>query len=137
MASFAATVPGTTAGDCETWTSTARAIIRCDRKGCRRAHRAGFTTSTTLRAYEGRPSYSRTVTHNGRTVAYRDRHDLARIICDAFTCTGCGGHGAAFNLIQGSYSAAVKCGPKCRNAVGASCDCQCGGENHGAGHSAI
>jgi peptidoglycan hydrolase-like protein with peptidoglycan-binding domain len=28
----------------------------------------------------------------------------------------------------------VKCGGSCRNAVGPSCDCSCGGANHGKGH---
>lgn len=28
----------------------------------------------------------------------------------------------------------VKCGAMCRNAVGPSCDCSCGGANHGSGH---
>lgn len=28
---------------------------------------------------------------------------------------------------------AIKCGPKCYNATGPSCSCECGGKNHG-GH---
>lgn len=27
-----------------------------------------------------------------------------------------------------------KCGPKCTSALGPSCDCECGGKNHGADH---
>jgi hypothetical protein len=28
----------------------------------------------------------------------------------------------------------IKCGASCRNAVGPSCDCSCGGANHGCNH---
>lgn len=28
-----------------------------------------------------------------------------------------------------------KCGPKCVNATGHDCECQCGGKNHGRGHA--
>lgn len=28
-----------------------------------------------------------------------------------------------------------KCGAKCRNSTGPSCECACGGENHGCGHA--
>jgi hypothetical protein len=28
----------------------------------------------------------------------------------------------------------VKCGARCTNAVGPSCDCSCGGANHSSGH---
>jgi hypothetical protein len=29
----------------------------------------------------------------------------------------------------------IKCGGSCRNAVGPSCDCSCGGANHGHSHA--
>ena len=37
-------------------------------------------------------------------------------------------------LVRGWYAPDVKCGAKCRNAVGPSCDCSCGGANHGCNH---
>ena len=37
--------------------------------------------------------------------------------------------------VEGRYSAAHKCGARCLSATGTSCECQCGGQNHGAGHS--
>lgn len=38
------------------------------------------------------------------------------------------------DLIVGSYRENVKCGALCRNARGPSCDCECGGANHGINH---
>ena len=119
------------------WDSEARAIVRCTVKTCKKAHVTTFTTTTTLRAFNGRPSYSRVVWRDGRPVSYRDRYDLHRIVLSDFACAGCGGHGATFSVVQGSFSESVKCGGKCRGAVGPSCDCQCGGENHGSGHTSF
>lgn len=124
--------------DTQTWDSESRAIVRCVSKSCKRAHVATVKTTTTLRAWNGRPSYSSVVwTGSGHHVAYRDRYDLARIVLRGFTCAGCGGHAATFKVIQGRFTEAVKCGPKCRGAVGPSCDCQCGGQNHASAHAAI
>ena len=117
--------------------SEVAAIVRCTAKGCRRAHRAAFVTVYTVWAYEGRMATSHSVIWAGRECRYRDRYDLAGIIVRDFTCAGCGGHGATFEIIRGTFAEAVKCGPRCRNAVGPSCDCQCGGENHATGHTAI
>ena len=119
------------------WDSEARAIVRCVRKDCRRAHITQFTTTTTLRAFNNRPSYSHVVWHDGQPVSYRDSYDLTRIVLRDFTCAGCAGHHATLKVVQGSFSASVKCGGKCRNAVGPSCDCSCNGQNHGSGHTAI
>jgi hypothetical protein len=37
--------------------------------------------------------------------------------------------------IWGETVADIKCGASCRNATGPSCDCSCGGHNHGMGHA--
>lgn len=48
----------------------------------------------------------------------------------------CPEHGAyTLNEVIGSYAETVKCGARCLNAVGPSCDCSCGGKNHGVGHA--
>ena len=121
----------------DTWDSEARAIVRCAGKTCKTAHVTTFKTTTTLRAFNNRPSYSSVVWREGRPVSYRDKYDLYRIVLAGFTCTRCGGRLASFKVVQGSFSAGVVCGGKCRNAVGPSCDCQCSGANHGSGHAAI
>ncbi len=36
--------------------------------------------------------------------------------------------------VVGFFAPEVKCGALCRNAVGPSCDCSCGGANHGGNH---
>jgi hypothetical protein len=37
--------------------------------------------------------------------------------------------------IDGSVNETKKCDPRCTGATGHTCECQCGGENHGADHS--
>lgn len=56
---------------------------------------------------------------------------------DGFGFGECPEHGS-YKLahVVGSHVPEIKCGAKCRNAVGPSCDCSCGGKNHGAGHGA-
>jgi hypothetical protein len=51
------------------------------------------------------------------------------------TTAGCLGqrYGVACRRIMGRVTETV-CGPKCTSAVGPACDCQCGGEHHGANH---
>lgn len=51
-------------------------------------------------------------------------------------CKGCG---LTLNLeyfkpMYGSFVEEKVCGGKCMNATGPSCDCSCGGMNHGRGH---
>jgi hypothetical protein len=122
--------------DSLTYTSNVRALVRCTRKGCRKTYRASFTTTTTDYAFDGRPAQTRTVTIGGRESSYRDRHDLHRLVTRDLVCE-CGGEGFTFDVISGSFSEAVKCGARCRNAVGPSCECSCRGERHGESHTAI
>lgn len=44
-------------------------------------------------------------------------------------CPACGGHGI-LKMVMGTVSDR-KCNATCQNAKGPSCDCSCGGENHG------
>lgn len=39
-----------------------------------------------------------------------------------------------FKAVVGNVDHAVTCGSACTNAIGPSCDCTCGGANHGADH---
>ena len=47
----------------------------------------------------------------------------------------CPEHGKLYRLqlVKGSYREDIKCTSRCWNATGPSCDCSCGGANHGAG----
>ncbi len=38
------------------------------------------------------------------------------------------------SIVKGRYSAHRRCDARCENAVGPSCECQCGGANHGRGY---
>lgn len=48
-------------------------------------------------------------------------------------CRGCG-KWLYGEPIYGAHSDKTKCGARCMNAVGPSCECPCAGENHGAGN---
>lgn len=50
-------------------------------------------------------------------------------------CRGCGEPRLARRVI-GKFSAKHKCNAKCLHSKGFSCECSCGGKNHGAGYSA-
>lgn len=55
----------------------------------------------------------------------------------AVACNGCGVALPISNFapIYGRFVAEVVCNGKCMNATRESCDCSCGGVNHGGGHS--
>jgi hypothetical protein len=49
-------------------------------------------------------------------------------------CRGCGIERAA-KMVKGVFSAKHVCAAKCMSSTGFSCECSCGGKNHGAAHS--
>jgi hypothetical protein len=47
----------------------------------------------------------------------------------------CPDHGSyGLDALWGVTVPEIKCNARCQNAVGPSCDCSCGGENHGRSH---
>lgn len=58
------------------------------------------------------------------------RDESGRIFC---RCDACGG---AFYMsrVIGRYVSHVKCDARCESAIGHTCECACGGKNHGAAH---
>ena len=58
--------------------------------------------------------------------AWWDRHGYSRCHC---------GRSAKFVGIAARYSD-TECGARCRNAIGPSCDCKCGGEHHSETYAA-
>lgn len=127
MADTTTTAPDTTNA------SPVRAITRCIRKGCRKAYRVDFHTTYELVPSFGRPVARRTVIVDGRESSYRDRHDLRSTVMYGKRCE-CGAS-LDFKIVEGTFTESVKCGARCRNAVGPACDCACAGENHSAGLS--
>lgn len=72
--------------------------------------------------------YQRTASFFGRT---RNEHFVyATEDCECPNCSKPTWHGKA---VKG-FVTGHKCGPKCTEAKGFMCECQCGGKNHGAGH---
>lgn len=47
-------------------------------------------------------------------------------------CPHCGGP-VTGGLVDGAYSDGIRCDASCQYARGPSCDCSCGGANHGRG----
>lgn len=54
-------------------------------------------------------------------------------------CVSCRGCGKQLNatMVRGKFSSVHTCGAKCLASKGPTCECSCGGKNHGAGHEAI
>lgn len=46
----------------------------------------------------------------------------------------CGGR-IRLRKLDGKYNRDKRCSARCTNATGPSCECACGGANHGAGHA--
>jgi hypothetical protein len=61
------------------------------------------------------------------------RHFQTGSLCIA--CRGCGRAKYA-KLVRGVFSAKHVCGAKCMSSTGTTCECSCGGKNHGASHAA-
>lgn len=103
--------------------STVRVIFKC-RCG-RKAY--DYTRTRTSRGVDkfgtvrwGEPTFTR-ITDDGK---------VTNISWDAF-CDKCKTYKKSTH-VHGTKSD-HKCDARCTNATGASCDCQCGGKNHGAG----
>lgn len=52
-------------------------------------------------------------------------------VLDCRTC----GKPLAAKPVRGTFKASVACNAKCMASVGTTCECSCGGKNHGASHS--
>ena len=50
-------------------------------------------------------------------------------------CVACKAWGNV-SEVYGRFVAEIVCGSKCTGAIGNSCDCSCGGVNHGGSHAA-
>ena len=103
----------------ETAPVTFRAIFRCAR--CKKAG-----ARDTFRVTLTRLSPYRVQDAAGSVYATAYAHSVPPIACPG----GCGAEvwGAE---VEGRLVESIACTAKCRNAKGPSCDCSCGGENHG------
>jgi len=91
----------------------------------------GARTSYKLMPAPGIPA-----TYTDGSISYRascantEATGLARV-----PCRGCGAFRWAAPVF-GAYKLDRKCDARCMGATGHNCECQCGGENHGAAHDA-
>ena len=51
------------------------------------------------------------------------------------TCT-CGAR-VSMHTVRGTVNGAIKCDGRCESAIGETCECSCGGANHGASHCEV
>lgn len=58
-------------------------------------------------------------------------HREGQAFMRALTCSECGGE-VSMKAVAGKQNDAVACDARCMGARGASCECECGGANHGA-----
>lgn len=117
-------------------TSTLRTLYRC--KPCDRAARLVFTrelerSTTTLPAGGGLRTTTRVVSctlasqvPDGLRTESRGRDGVA-LIC------ACGRQMAAAD-VKGTRNPDKPCGARCLASHGPTCDCSCGGANHGKNH---
>lgn len=112
--------------------TTSHAMVKCTSKACKHVVRIAFEIEYKLWAYLGRPHSSQAlVLDETRVATFRDKHELDRMLFRANgTCRSCQA-ATTIRLIRGTYVADMKCGAKCMGATGPSCECSCGGKNHG------
>jgi len=114
-------------------TTTFRAIFKCRNRNCKHVWALEYREEGTS-LYGGK--------HGTRELKQGEREDRAdrsdggrrsytNDVMGALCCPECGCNLPKGGQVQGHYSESHKCGAKCMGAVGPSCDCQCGGENHG------
>lgn len=103
-------------------------IGRCKTKGC----------ATTLRVDDGALSarHAGSVFTFAPVPADASLSGVGFVVGNYGTFARCQDHGLfPLKALRGTLNRERECNDKCRNATGASCDCQCGGANHGAGHT--
>jgi hypothetical protein len=62
------------------------------------------------------------------------RRDVAQTFLGSKLVTCPCGKAVRLQRVFGAYQPDVTCGTKCTSAVGPTCDCSCGGANHGGDH---
>lgn len=118
-----------------TTTRTVGFVGRC--KGCKSGHRAEVKETVrrweesrrTVGGLEGFPVTRRRYSYpeNGRGYESPDAWTHVTVAC------GCGRQ-VSLKRVQGVVNDHV-CNAKCMNSTGPSCECSCGGANHGRGHN--
>lgn len=102
----------------------------------------GHTYDLTTHRYLGRCSCGRGIQATGyqwmgRFAPPLLQHEGAPVLDTSIgvyaPCPDCG-QKVVLSAVEGRYKPEIACSAKCRNATGPSCDCSCGGANHGCNH---
>jgi len=111
------------------WNETLTLIGRC--KGCRKGIRVEAVPGTV-------PEVDPRFGSRRNALKFGEAVELALHGCHWSGCfTVCAGCGERFQLrrLLGKVVADKACGGRCMSATGPSCECACGGANHGANHA--
>jgi Zn finger protein HypA/HybF involved in hydrogenase expression len=116
--------------------NTKHAILRC--RSCKAIGRVEFTLITTTRSYLGQMTQDQEVQFAKDAFGsyFRFRSGLIDKLYQHYgrRCPQCGDHNVDVNLVKGVYIANKPCDGRCMSAKRNSCECSCGGANHGAAH---
>lgn len=121
----------------------------CKAAGRPHAHRVDATVTTerretrtvTLSGADGFPriGYRHTIEIPGEpSQVSTDGLRYASVTCRLCVAAGRTAYGTASVLLSAVHGRKTdtKCGARCRSSLGPSCECACGGENHGCGYPA-
>jgi hypothetical protein len=92
-------------------TTTVRVVTKC--AGCKTAQ------AEDIASRELQDFHYQTSIRGGGVTPYR-------------SCRVCGRGLHRWNMVNGTVRGAVKCTSRCTSATGSDCECECGGDNHGA-----
>jgi len=102
-----------------------RRIYRCRR--CKFTLRRDMPVTTTTRTYEHHGQLTRT-----REREYDEQEPVITCHCPPRAVgTGLANERVHYKTIKGTTNPDEKCGARCLASKGPTCDCSCGGENHG------
>jgi hypothetical protein len=103
-------------------------------RDCKQTSRVTYTTTRTVTkrrwAQVGVSTYYTTYIQYGVI-----RSGFFTRAADDYTCPRCGAYAWNAKAIDGFKVDECPCDARCTNAKGPSCNCSCGGANHGAGHA--
>jgi hypothetical protein len=112
-------------------TETKKTATRYNTKRCKACGTVTSVRTTVRVCLESHPVYGLCelfATESGTAVLVSNGAAVVR-------CRGCGGNRLA-QPVRGLYRVDKKCDGRCEAATGFSCECQCGGKNHGMSHAA-
>jgi hypothetical protein len=109
------------------WRCNMCANVRTDRyigkcKACGGIYTSGLGIGESVHRYQDDPK------REGDVYTHR----AGSLVLDCRLC----GRPCYAHLVRGKYNPTVECNGKCMGAHGTTCECSCGGKNHGKGFAA-